>query len=108
MAPSQAASGTQVATISTEHTLATITTPGTYVLRVDANALALGDRLVLRAKVEALSGGTRRLLFSGVFEHVLADKIADSIPVPVVHGVEFTLQQTAGTGRSFPWSVILL
>lgn len=108
MAVTEATSGSQTATISTEHTLATITTPGVYVLRVDVNALALGDRLVLRAKVRARSGDTTRQLFSAVFEHSQADKIADSIPVPVVHELVWTLQQTAGTGRAFPWSVLAL
>lgn len=108
MAVTQTNSGTQSATISTEHTLATITTAGVYVLRVDLNNLANGDRVVLRAKVKALSGGTTRQLFVGVYEHAQADKIADSIPVPIAHEVVFTLQQTAGTGRSFDWSVLSL
>lgn len=108
MAVTQSNSGTQAATIGTEHTLATITTAGVYVLRVDVNALANGDRLVLRGKVRALSGGTTRQAFSAVFEHVQADKILDSIPVPVVHELVWTLQQTAGTGRSFDWSVLSL
>ncbi len=108
MAVTEATSGSQTATISTEHTLATITTPGVYMLRVDVNAMALGDRLVLRAKVKARSADTTRQLFSAVFEHVQADKITDSIPVPIVHEVVFTLQQTAGTGRAFPWSVVSL
>lgn len=108
MAVTEATSGSQTATISTEHTLATITTPGVYMLRVDVNAMALGDRLVLRAKVKARSADTTRQLFSAVFEHVQADTITDSIPVPIVHEVVFTLQQTAGTGRAFPWSVVSL
>lgn len=108
MAVTESNNGSQTATISTEHTLATITTPGVYVLRVDVNALALGDRLVLRAKVRARSADTTRQLFSAVFEHAQADKIADSIPVPIVHELVWTLQQTAGTGRAFPWSVVSL
>ncbi len=108
MAVTQAANGTQAATISTEHTLATVTTAGVYVLRVDVNALVNGDRLTLRAKVKALSGGTTRQLFAAVLEHAQADKIVDSIPVPIAHEVVFTLQQNAGTGRSFDWSVLSL
>lgn len=108
MAVTQSNSGTQAATINTVHTLATITTAGVYVLRVDLNNLVNGDRLVLRANVRALAAGTTRQVFSAVFEHSQADKIADSIPVPVVHELTWTLQQTAGTGRSFDWSVLSL
>jgi hypothetical protein len=108
MAVTQFASGTQAATINTTHTLSTITTAGVYVLRVDLNNLVNGDRLVLRANVRALAAGTTRQVFSAVFEHSQADKIADSIPVPVVHELTWTLQQTAGTGRNFEWSVLSL
>lgn len=108
MAVTEAASGSQTATISTEHTLATITTAGVYMLRVDVNALANGDRLVLRAKAKARTGDTTRQVFSAVFEHSQADKVVDSIPVPIVHELVWTLQQTAGTGRAFPWSVLAL
>jgi predicted RecA/RadA family phage recombinase len=108
MAVTETNSGTQSATISTEHTLATITTAGVYQLRVDTANMANGDRLVLRAKTKTLSGGTSRQEFSGVWEHVQADKAAVSNPCAIVHEVVFTLQQTAGTGRSFPWSVLKL
>lgn len=108
MAVTQSNNGTQTAVINTTHTLATITTPGVYMLRVDLNNMANIDRLVLRANVRALAGGTTRQLFSAVFEHSQADKIADSIPVPVVHELTFTLQQTAGTGRAYDWSVLRL
>ena len=108
MAVSQTNSGTQTATLATEHTLATVTTAGTYVLRVDANALAAGETLVLRMNAEALSGGTRRIVQEAVFAGPLAEPIIDSIPIAIAHGVAFTLTQTGGTGRAFPWSVLRL
>ena len=101
-------SGTQVATVTTEHTLATITTSGTFVLLVDCNALALGDTVILRAKVKVTSGGTTRQAYEAKYSHVQADKIKLSIPVPSVNEVVFTLEQSAGTGRSFPWEIIEL
>jgi hypothetical protein len=101
----EAAAGSQTATISTEHTLNTATTAGVYVLKVDMTNLASGDEVTLRAKVRGREAeATRRIVFQGSYAHALGIPIAQSIPV-VGTSVEFTLQQTAGTGRAFPWSV---
>lgn len=100
------ASGTQSATISTEHTLTTKTTTGIYVLRVDVAAMASGDTTVIRIKTKTLSGGTARIeqevTLSG------AQNIAAwvSEPVPVDVEIACTLTQTAGTGRSYPWKLL--
>ena len=59
MATSEA-SGNQTAVVTTEHTLATIATDGTFVLSVDTSEMVLGDELELRAKVKVTSGGTTR------------------------------------------------
>lgn len=108
MAVTQTNNGSQTTTVSTEHTLATVTAAGVYVLRVDLSPMLNGDRVVLRVKTKTLAGSTSRLEFSGVYEHVQADPNVVSIPVPVAHEVVFTLQQTAGTSRTFDWSVLSL
>ena len=101
-------SGTQVAVISTEHTLATVTTDGTFVLYVDTNAMVLIDELELRVKTKVLSGGTTREFLLATYTHVQGQAIKASIPVNSDQEVVFTLKQTAGTGRSFPWKVVKL
>ncbi len=109
MALAEVSSGTQAATVSTEHTLATITgTDGIFVLAVDLNNLANGDRVILRAKTRVIAGGTTRTFFAAVYEHAVADKVVQSVPVVSVHECVFTLQQVAGTGRNFDWSVLSL
>src|SRR5262245_59831467 len=63
MAVSAAASGTQATSGTTEHTLATITTPGVYELNIDISALAGGttpDILRVRENRKTLSGGAAR------------------------------------------------
>lgn len=105
MATSQA-EGSQTATLDTEHTLTTITTAGTYVLSVDMNNMALGDKLTLRAKMKVRSTGTTRTVFTGTYAHVQENPVAISIPIPTVSECVFTLEQTDGTGRAFPWEVI--
>jgi hypothetical protein len=107
MATSQA-EGSQTATIDTEHTLATVTTAGTYALSVDLSNLALGDKVTLRAKVKVRSTGTTRTAFTGTYAHTQENPVAISIPIPTVSECVFSLEQTDGIGRAFDWEVISL
>ncbi|GAB1823573.1 hypothetical protein [Herbidospora sp. RD11066] len=101
-------SGSQSATISTEHDLATDTASHTYVLVVDTGALADGDVVVLRLYTKVLSGGTERLAYRAAYAHTQGDPQKYSVPVPANIHLRASLQQTAGTGRSFPWSLLAL
>jgi hypothetical protein len=105
MAVTVADSGSQTATISTEHTLSTITTAGVYTLAVDSAALAAGDSVVLRVYGKARSADTERLIFESAFSDVQGDPLKLSFTVVSPHHFKATLQQTAGTGRAFPWAV---
>lgn len=103
------AGGTQAATIGTEHTLHTNATTKTMVLMVDVGAMALGDELELRVKTKMLlAGDTLKEAFVGHFAHVQSQPIVQSIPLPSDIEAVFTLKQTVGTGRSFPWKVMSL
>ncbi len=106
--PTVNTSGTQAATISTEHTLATVTAAGTYVLVVDTNAMVLGDVLELRLYLKSLSGSTSRVAYAVSYANIQSDPVKLSIPVPTTHEIKATLKQVAGTGRSFDWELIAL
>lgn len=106
MALISAASGSQSASISTEHTLATITDPGVYVLVVDTVNMVNGDELELRLKTKAKSGSTSRLAYSQTYIHAQGELNKYSIPVPVDTEIVATLKQVAGTGRSFDWNIL--
>lgn len=102
-------SGSQTATIGTEHTLGTaITASGVYVLVVDANAMVNGDVLELRAKTKAKTGSTSRLAYVVTYAHTQTELNKYSVPIPVDTEVVFTLKQTAGTGRVFDWNMLAL
>jgi hypothetical protein len=110
MAVTVDASGTQTATIGTEHTLDTITAAGVYVANVDTGAMAAGDVLELRVKKPVLGSGTVRTEFYAMFAGVQSteDTLKASVPIVVdatAGGCIVTLKQLLGTGRSFPWSV---
>ena len=109
MALAVVASGTQTATVGTEHDLATSTTGKIYVLKVDCAALAGAEIVTLRVYSKVLSGGTERLVDSVQYAAAtLANPIVESIPYPENIHIRATLEQTGGTGRAFPWSLLSL
>lgn len=109
--PTSFANGTQTAVINTEHTLASVNQVGTYVLFVDLVNMAAGDRLEIRVKKRALTGGTSRTLIKidRDGDQNADDEAVETRPIGTylaeTDGLIFTLKQTAGTGRNFPWVV---
>ncbi len=108
MAVTEQSGGTQAATLDTEHTLATVTTAGVYVLAVDLSVLAAGDIVRLRLKTKTRTGATSRLAYDATYAHVQGAPNVLSVPVPVTTEIIATLEQTDGTGRSFVWSIYSL
>lgn len=112
MAVTAQSTGTQTATIGTEHTLLDVAIAGTFTLHVDATNLAAGDVLELRVYQIVLTGGTRQVAYYQAYVDVQPtdDRIKISIPISNeltdAGSLRFTLKQTAGTGRAFPWKVL--
>lgn len=97
-------SGTQTATVTTEHTLAQPTTNATYVLSVDTHFLVNGDLLELRC-YDMVDGSTYRQMWKGTYQHGQINDAKASPPLAVTTQAKFTLKQAAGTSRNFPWSL---
>lgn len=114
MAITEQSTGTQTAVIGTEHTLVDIAVAGAFQLYVDFNAHAAGDRTELRVYKIVITGGTRRVIYFDAFDGAInADVLIKaslivSNAITDAGSVRFTLKQTAGTGRAFPWSVLKL
>lgn len=107
MALTEATNGTQSATLDTEHSLGSEQTDdGWYWLVVDTSNMVAGDILILRAKLKVKTGGTARTVARATFRDAQEQAAALSIPVPNIYGLQFTLEQTDGTGRSYDWSVL--
>ena len=98
------ASGTQTAVISTEHVLDAPTTVATYVLSVDCVNLTLGDLVELRC-YDMVDGTNYRQMWKRAYQHGQTNNAKVFPPIAVTTQAKFTLKQTAGTGRDFPWSV---
>jgi hypothetical protein len=109
MAISEHATGSQTATIGTEHILTANpeTTDGVYQVFIDIDAMALGDTVEIRIKEKARTGDTQRTIETFVISQ---DPSTDSNlwvspSFVLVNGWDVTLKQTAGTGRAFLWSI---
>jgi hypothetical protein len=112
MAVTSAGNGTQTATIGTEHTLLDIAAAGTYTFHIDTFNLAVGDVVELRIYQMVLTGGTRRVAYFTRYFDVQATDDLIKLSVPISNeltdagALRFTLKQTNGTGRAFPWKVL--
>jgi hypothetical protein len=112
MAVTAQATGTQAATIGTEHFLANVAVAGTFTLHIDSNAMAAGDTLELRVYQMVLTAGTARVAYFGTWSGAQSvdDKIKISVPISNeltdAQALRFSLKQTAGTGRSYPWKIL--
>lgn len=112
MAVTAHASGTQTATIGTEHFLTSPNVAGVFELVLDLNAMATGDVLEVRGYQMTLTAGTARVaLAQTFFDAQPADgKIAVSEPLSNeltdTNALRFSIKQTRGTGRSIPWKVL--
>jgi len=102
------ASGSQLTVISTEHTLYTETTAGTYVLSLDLSELVNGDVLDVSINTKVGAGGTVRTLLRNTFSFKQADPIVQTIPVVSPHSVSFVINQSAGVARNIAWEVTSL
>jgi hypothetical protein len=101
-------SGSQSATLATEHDLATITDAGIYEANVDSANLVDGETLTIRWYGKARSSDTERLIGCMSFSHGQTDNLKKSLPIVSPHHLRVTLQQDGGTGRAFSWAVYQL
>lgn len=108
MAVTEHESGSQTATLDTEHILNTTTpetTDGVFQFVADLSAMVAGDIVELRIREKCRSTDTQRLAWYATYAHTQAQPLAVSPSLILLHGWDFTLTQTDGTGRAFPWSI---
>lgn len=105
--PTLTASGTQTATISTTHTLATITASGVYQSFLSLENLASGDEVEWWVEYKTLSGGSAQVMQRDYFGPIVPGEKA-VFNIPIGSNIEYVLKllQSAGTGRNFPWKVL--
>ncbi len=114
MAVTAQGSGTQTATVTTEHTLLDVAIAGSFLLEVNKINMAALDVLELRIYAIILTGGTRAVAYMERFYDAqnADDMIAVSVPISNeltdAGSLRFTLKQTFGTSRAYDWKVLKL
>lgn len=112
MAVTAYASGTRSASVGTEHFESSPNVAGTFQFVVDTVNMVAGDALELRAYQMVLTGGTQRVAFYARFDGAQPtdDIIKMSVPISNeltdTNSLRFSLKQTEGTSRNFPWKVL--
>jgi hypothetical protein len=112
MAVTAESSGTQTAVITTEHEVASVNEAGVFTFHIDLNAMVAGDILEVRVYQIVLTGGVARVVYYDAFygAQPADDKVAVSMPVSNEltddDSIRFTIKQTHGTGRNYPWKVL--
>lgn len=112
MAVTAHASGTQTATVTTEHFLSSPNVAGVFTLHVDTVNMVAGDVLELRVYQMVLTGGTQRVAYVATYSGAQPTDDLIKVSVPIsneltdTNSLRFSLKQTFGTGRNFPWKVL--
>ncbi len=112
MSVTASATGTQTAVIGTEHQVADTNAAGVYTFHVDTNAMVAGDILELRVYQMALTAGTSRVVYTGFFYGAQDANELIKVSIPIGNeltdstALRFSIKQTFGTGRAYPWKVL--
>jgi len=111
---SGAASGTTAQTVGgAAQTLAEIATAGTFTFHIDLNLLSFNDIIEVRILQKILSAGTLRVAYYQLFSGIQPTDNQIQISVPISNdlveaaaSLRFTIQQTSGVARAFPYKVV--
>ncbi len=113
MAITEYASGTRTAGTPPEAGFASLAngspqddaTDGVFTLYVDLTNMARGDTIEVQCWEKILSSGSQRLIWEATMGNAQDEPAFVSPALVLMHGWEFRLRQTAGTARSFDWSI---
>lgn len=100
--------GTQTATLTTEHTLLDTSTNGRYVLIVDTSVLTATEIVTFRQYNKVLSGDSYAVDEELAVQAGQYPVLVTIGPVEAPYGCKFTLTQVNGTGRAFKWRIVNL
>ena len=110
MAISEHASGTRTTGTPPESGFTALgtsadTTDGIFQFYIDASNMARGDVIEIQLLEKVLSSGTSRLVYESMLSHAQDEPVWVSPSIVLLHGWTFQIKQTAGTARSFDWSI---
>lgn len=91
---------------TTEATLATSTTNGTFVLTLDLDALANGDEFRFEIWTKVRSTGTSRRAWHARFANEQSDNAAQSPAIVSKNEIVVKAKKISGTDRSIVWELL--
>lgn len=103
--PTLTTSGTQTATITTEHTLTTQTGNKFYTAYIDLTNMTTGDIVEIRVSVIVKTAGSHILYYLGTYSGAQSNPLVYIAPLPSDISWRLTLKQTAGTGRTYDYRI---
>ena len=112
MAVTAYATGTLSSTVGSEDFLANVNVTGWFTLNVDTHLMVAGDVVELRVYQMILTSGTARVVFYGRYDGAQPTddliKVSDAIANELTdaQSLRFSLKQTFGTTRDYPWKVL--
>jgi flagellar basal body L-ring protein FlgH len=110
MAITQLYNGTNTLGIGSETVLNSVTpntTDGVYQLVIDTRNMLAGDVLEIRIKEKTIAASSQGTAIISTLSGVQGsdNNVYFSPALTLMHGWDMTLKQTAGTGRTFEWSI---
>lgn len=103
--PTLTTSGTQTATVTTEHTLTTQTGNKFYSAYIDLTNMASGDTVEIRVSVIVKTAGSHILYYLGTYSGAQTNPLVYVASLPSDISWKLTLKQTVGTGRTYDFRV---
>lgn len=110
--PTLFASNTTSPTVTTETFLSSPNVAGVFTFHIDTVNMAAGDILEVRIYQIILTGGTTRVAYIACYYGAQPADDLIKISVPIgndltdSNSLRFSIKQTFGTSRAFPWKVL--
>lgn len=112
MAVTAFATGTTTPTVGVENFLSSPNVAGVYTFHIDTVNMVAGDVLQIRVYQIILTTGTSRVAYISSYQGAqLADDLI-KVSVPIgndltdTNSLRFSINQTFGTARAYPWKVL--
>lgn len=112
MAVTAFATGTTTPVVGTENFLSSPNVAGVYTFHIDTVNMVAGDVLQVRIYQIIITGGTTRVAYISSYygAQPVDDVIKISVPIgndlTDTNSLRFSITQTFGTARAFPWKVL--
>lgn len=112
MAVTAFATGTTTPVVGTENFLSSPNVAGVYTFHIDTVNMVAGDVLQVRIYQIIITGGTTRVAYIASYYGAQPTDDIIKISVPIgndltdTNSLRFSINQTFGTARAFPWKVL--